>query len=93
MISTERYFELFDQAADAMFILDQDRTIRQINQIAYQQLAYTKAEMLGRPIDDFVPPEYAALLKDRFDTIQNEGSLIYESAMRRVDTDRKVTQL
>ena len=85
MISKEGYYELFDLAADAMFILDQYRIIREINQIAYRQLGYTKSEMLGKHIDDFVPPDYAALLKDRFATIHNQGCLIDESAMTRKD--------
>ncbi len=81
MIGEEDFRGLFDLAADAMFILDQDRLIREINHIAYQQIGYTKAEMLGRHIGDFIPPGYAAMLKSRFSKVQNQGYLIYESAM------------
>lgn len=85
MIGEESYQALFDLAPDAMFILDQDRVIREINQIAYRQLGYTKAGMIGRYIGDFVPPEFASLLQSRFSKIQDQGYLIYESAMLRKD--------
>ena len=79
------YHELFDMAADAMFILDQDRNIKELNKNAYQQLGYTKADMLGRNISDFIPTEYVSLLESRFSKAQKEGYLIYESAMVRHD--------
>jgi diguanylate cyclase (GGDEF)-like protein/PAS domain S-box-containing protein len=81
MIGEVSYRELFDLAADAMFILNQDRNIQDINQIAYKQLGYTKAEMIGRHIGDFVPPEYVDLMNGRFSRIKNEGGLLYESVM------------
>ena len=75
------YRDLFELAADAMFIVDQNRIINEINQSAYTQLGYTKAEMLGRHISDFIPPEYIALQNTRFSLVQDKGYLIYESAM------------
>jgi diguanylate cyclase (GGDEF)-like protein/PAS domain S-box-containing protein len=81
MIAGQDFRAIFDLAADAMFILDQDRCIREINQIAYGQLGYTKPEMLGRHIGDFISPEFVPLLKNRYATVQNQGYLIYESAM------------
>ncbi len=85
MISGNEYHELFDLAADAMFILDENRIILEINQIAHQQLGYDKAEMLGHPIDDFIQPEYHPLIKDRYDLTESCGYLIYESALLRRD--------
>jgi len=85
MVGDEIFHDLFELAADAMFILDQDRVIKEINQVAYEQLGYTKDEMLGRNVSDFFPPQDAALTKSRFSKIQNHGYLIYESAMIRKD--------
>jgi len=81
MLGKINYHELFELASDAMFILDQSHIIREINQVAYTQLGYSKAEMIGRRIADFIPAEYAALIKGRYTLIQNQGYLIYESAM------------
>ena len=85
MISEKNYHELFDLAADAMFILDENRIILEINQTAHQQLGYDKSEILGRRIDDFILPEYLSMIKDRYDLTQCRGYLIYESAQLRRD--------
>ncbi len=85
MIDKDDFRMLFDLAADAMFILDQDRLILELNQIAHQQLGYAKDEMLGRQIGDFVSPENTAMLNHRFAKVRNQGYLIYESAMVRND--------
>jgi len=79
------YRELFDLAADAMFILGHDGYIKEVNRIAYEQIGYTKPEMLGKHIGSFLLPEYAALLESKFAAIQEQGSLIYESVMVRKD--------
>lgn len=63
MVGNVEFREIFDLAADAMFILDQDQLILEINQIAYQQLGYAKGEMMGRPIGDFVSPDFTATIK------------------------------
>ncbi len=85
MIDEEDFRALFDVAADAMFILDQDRLIREVNQIAYKQLGYTKSEMLGKHIGDFILPEFAAVLDYRISRVQKDGFLVYESAQVRKD--------
>ena len=76
---------LFDLAADAIFILDMDGCIKEINPIAHDRVGYTKAEMLGKHIASFIFPEFAAKLDSRFTTVQKEGFLIYESAQVRKD--------
>jgi diguanylate cyclase (GGDEF)-like protein/PAS domain S-box-containing protein len=85
MPSEKDYHALFDLAADAMFILDENRIILEINPIAHQQLGYDKSEMQGRPIDDFVPPEYLPMVRERHDLAECQGRLIYESAQLRRD--------
>lgn len=72
---------LFDLAADSMFVVDSAGLIIEANQTGYEQLGYTKAEMLGRPISVFIAPEYAATLESRMARAQREKCLIYESAM------------
>lgn len=71
--------EPFDLVADAMFILDENRTIVEINQAAHQQLGYEKAEMLGRAIDDFLLPGSVD------STDADDPSAIHESAQMRRD--------
>ncbi len=78
---SEIFKELFDLAPDAMFLLNQNRIIKEVNQVAYEQLGYRKYEIVGRNINEFVPQEFSALLDERFAKIQSDGYLIYESAM------------
>ena len=85
MIGEENFHTLFDLAADAMFILDQDGFIKEINRIAYEQLGYARDEMVGKYIGDFVLPEFIPLLKSRFAQVQSQGYLTYESAQMRKD--------
>ena len=85
MIGEEVFRALFDLAADAMFILDQDGFIKEINRTASEQIGYTRAEMLGKHIGGFLMPEFAATLKSRLARIQSHDYLIYESALVRKD--------
>ncbi len=85
MIRGADFRALFDLAADAMFILDGDLLILEMNRIAHRQLGYAKGEMLGRNIGDFVLREFVAMQKSRFAKVRNQGYLIYESAMVRKD--------
>jgi len=85
MIDDKGFRTLFDLAADAMFILDMDGFIKQINPIAHDRLGYTSAEMVGKHIGSFILPEFAAKLGYRFETVQKEGFSIYQSAQVRKD--------
>ena len=80
MIGKEGFRALFDLAADSMFILDPDGFIREINQIAYERLGYTRAEMLGKHIGGYILPEFAAMLGNRIARALDQEFLIYESA-------------
>jgi diguanylate cyclase (GGDEF)-like protein/PAS domain S-box-containing protein len=80
MIGKEGFRALFDLAADSMFILNPDGVIREINQIAYERLGYTKAEMLGKHIGTFILPECSDMLAGRIARAQSQEFLIYESA-------------
>ncbi len=80
MLREDGYRELFDLAADSMFVLDSDHIIKEVNRIGYRQLGYTKDEMLGRPIGDFVLPQFTPSLEDRLAKVLNQGYLVYESA-------------
>jgi diguanylate cyclase (GGDEF)-like protein/PAS domain S-box-containing protein len=81
----EFFHALFDLAADSMLILDPDGYIKEINHHAYEQLGYTKADMVGKHISSFILPEFAARLDYRLAKVQKHGYLVYESAQVRKD--------
>ena len=80
MIDKEGFHVLFNLAADSMFILDPDGFIREINQTAHARLGYTRAEMLGKHIGEFILPECTDMLVGRIAKAQSQEFLIYESA-------------
>ncbi len=44
--------ELFDRIRDAVFVMDADKRIRDVNATACERLGYTREELLGRPVQD-----------------------------------------
>jgi len=80
MSGKEGFHVLFNLAADSMFILDPGGFIREINQTAHARLGYTRAEMLGKHIGEFILPECTDMLVGRIAKAQSQEFLIYESA-------------
>jgi len=68
----KRYEELWDQAPIAYHTLDTRGTIREVNKAGAKLMGYAKAEMIGRPIFDFILPEQQADARKRF-TLKLEG--------------------
>lgn len=81
IMTEHRYRTLFDLAADGLFILDMDGTIRDVNRTGYERLGYTKDEIAGMHITELDAPEFAAEVPKRFDEIEKSGA-IFESAHR-----------
>lgn len=85
-MSSEIIFrELFDLATDCMLILGSDGLIKEINRVGHEQLGYTKAEMLGKHISQFISPEFATILGERIAELLEKNFLTYESAQVRKD--------
>jgi len=55
--SEERFRNLYDEAPVGYHEIDRERIILSINLTACEMLGYSREEMLGRPITDFVAPE------------------------------------
>jgi PAS domain S-box-containing protein len=79
------YRDLFELAADAMYILDKNRRIKEINHSAYTQVGYSRDELIGRDIREIMSPEFVAMQDSRFNLMKNRGYLIYESALLHKD--------
>ena len=56
--SERRFRKLYDEAPFGYHEIDPDGRIVSINRTECEMLGYTRDEMLGRPIFDFVTPEY-----------------------------------
>jgi PAS domain S-box-containing protein len=54
--SEERYRELFDNASDAIFVCDAAGLLQQVNQAFLDLVGYTRDDIQGRPLNDFLAP-------------------------------------
>jgi chemotaxis family two-component system sensor kinase Cph1 len=64
--SQGRYQRLWDNAPAAYHMLDVEGIIRQVNRTELDMLGYTRDEMLGKPIFEFVMPEQRDDAEERF---------------------------
>lgn len=83
--SEEKYHDLFESGTDAIFILDPEGNIIDVNRVAYARLGYSKEEMLSMHISKLDPPEFAARVPERMAEIREKGIAIFESAHIRKD--------
>ena len=83
--SEEKFRTLFEDAADAIFIVDLEGRFIDVNRIAYQRLGYTKEEMLALTIAQLNDSRFNAGLRERLEQIKDEGLAVFESGHRRKD--------
>ncbi len=91
--SETRYRTLFEQAGDAILMLDENGRIVDCNQKACVQRGYTREEMLKMRVTDIVPPEVREAATARFKRILREGMSPYESIGLRKDGSRFATEI
>ena len=85
LATTNRYRTLFENAGDAIFVLDRRGRMLDANRIACERLGYTRKELLELNWEDIDPPENNETIKDRMEKIRLEGHLIFETAHKRKD--------
>jgi PAS domain S-box-containing protein len=83
--SERKYRTLFDSATDAIFILDLNGNILDINRTAHARLGYTKREMLSMHVSRLDPPEFAVRVSERLTQVSRSGVAVFESAHLRKD--------
>ena len=79
--SEKRFRSLSDAAFEGIAITDQGRVV-DVNRQAAEMLGYTVAEMIGRPVVDFVAADSVAVVAERMG-LGSEGR--YEHSFRRKD--------
>jgi len=56
--SEARFRDLFENASDLIATVDLDERLTAVNEAFARRLGYTQDELIGRPIREFVPPEW-----------------------------------
>ncbi|HOK80344.1 MAG TPA: diguanylate cyclase [bacterium] len=64
--SQQRYKDLWDNAPVAYHIVDRNGTIKDVNKTELKMLGYSKKEMLGKQIFDFIIPSQRKAARERF---------------------------
>ncbi len=82
--SEERYRDLFENANDAICIIDSDLNYKDVNKKLVELLGYSREELLGMNILDVIPPEQIPRSKIEFDKLRKNGS--YEKFIGKVRT-------
>ena len=82
--SEEKYRDLFENANDAIFIVDSDLRYRDVNKKAVELIGYSKEELRDMRILDLIPPEQAPRSAVEFEKLRNRGS--YEKFIGKVRT-------
>lgn len=90
--SEERYRELFENAKDATFVHDLWGRYTSVNRAAERLLGYARAEILGKEVIHFFPPEQMEHIRECARKLVDEGETAYESEVvtkegRRVAVD------
>jgi two-component system, sensor histidine kinase and response regulator len=77
--SEERYRDLFDNAQDAIYVHDLNGVYLSANRAAENLVGYTRDEILGKNIIDFMAPEHAEQIRTNLQLkINGKGLTSYE---------------
>lgn len=80
LATTNRYRTLFENAGDAILVLDFKGRILDANRIACERLGYSRKELLNLNWSDIEVREQNESAKDRLEELHQEGHLIFETA-------------
>ena len=77
--SEARYSYLYNNLNDAAFIIGEDGTFLETNEVAQKRLGYTGEEFLRMSPDQIDAPEFVSGHKKRLRTVEETGSLFFET--------------
>jgi diguanylate cyclase (GGDEF)-like protein/PAS domain S-box-containing protein len=80
-----QYRLLFDLAADAIFVHDEEGVIHDANQVACDRLGYHRRELVGRNMAELETERYARESGDQFARLRAYGQLAFLTEQRRSD--------
>ena len=83
--SAMEFRTLFNSTNDAIFIVDLEGRILELNDVACQQLGYTRAELANKIIEEIEPSAARALLPMRRAQVLERGQCLFETVHIRKD--------
>lgn len=82
--SEEKYRDLFENANDAIFLVDKDLNYTDVNNRAVELFGYSKEEFLNMNIMDVIPAQQIPMSSREFDVLRGMGK--YEKFIGRIKT-------
>jgi PAS domain S-box-containing protein len=79
--SEEKFQTLFDNANDAMYILDLEGNVIEANRAASELTAYSRKELLKLTAKDLEHPQESIKIPERHKEFRKTGSLIFETVI------------
>jgi PAS domain S-box-containing protein len=83
--SESQYRDLFESMADAIFVLDPEGHFIEFNQVALDQLGYTREELLGLGPTEINLPDVGNLVTDVHSRLRRQGTVTFETRHVRKD--------
>ena len=84
LTEAERYRFLFDNASDAIVIIDPRGRFLEVNAIASGQLGYGHDQLLGMSFSDIVPPDFLERIQSIHEELpRTSGHITFETAHRK----------
>ncbi|MGZ8782443.1 MAG: PAS domain S-box protein, partial [Gaiellaceae bacterium] len=77
---------VFDTALDAIFITDSDRRYVDVNPAGCELIGVAKRDLIGRSVDEFLPPERLELVRQTWDDYIQGGPVLEEWETLRPDS-------
>ncbi len=89
----ERLRAVFDLSGDAIFILDEDGRILDVNQVVCERYGYHRDEILRRHMGDLNTPEHAPHCADRMAKLRRDEAIFFETVHQSKDGRRIPTEI
>ena len=81
----EKLRAVFDMALDAIYISNDEREFIDVNPAACEYYGVAKRDLVGRKMDDFLPPHKAATVVEDWATFLQGGPIRAEWETRKID--------
>ena len=88
--SEDRYRDLVEHSHDLICTHTLDGRLLSVNELPARLLGYTRAELLNKPMRDFLLPEYRALFDEGLETLKASGSLTGQMVVLTKSGERRI---
>jgi PAS domain S-box-containing protein len=78
--SEEKFRDLFNSSSDAIYIVNMEGMILEVNEVACTRQGYDSDELLSMRISDLEDPSFSSSIKERLSRFKNGESIIFETA-------------